>query len=282
MRHQPHARSVKCSIALPLRGSWRHVYSRTVTTTTSSRRRVYSRAAAPAAAAADAPAAPAAYDALQQWLIEEKGALEQRVELTQVDEDQLGPRSACRATADIRAGQVRQGICFQTHQRPALSRAPVRLWHMPELWRRKYTCGIVLRSTHSAALCRCTWLCANVKSILSLLSSFFQCVQIAACTQVVCRVPEDAAVTMVDAANHPAVGRLADGRGEVVSLALWLLAEREKPDSEWAPLLQALPVRTPNCDCRCCHRWCCDCRCCRCCRCARPGCGQKVQYALIV
>ena len=130
MRHQLHARSVKCSIALPLRGSWRHVYSRTVTTTTKqfcSRRCVYSRAATPAAAAAVAPAAPAAYDALQQWLIEEKGALEQRVELTEVDEDQLGPRPACRATADIRAGQVRQGIYFQTHQRPALSRAPVRL-----------------------------------------------------------------------------------------------------------------------------------------------------------
>ena len=84
-------------------------------------------------------------------------------------------------------------------------------------------------------------------------------------------MPEDAAVTMVDAANHPAVGRLAEGRGEVVSLALWLLAEREKPGSEWAPLLQALSVRTPNCDCRCCHRWCCDCCCCRRCRCARPG-----------
>jgi protein-histidine N-methyltransferase len=61
--------------------------------------------------------------------------------------------------------------------------------------------------------------------------------------QVVCSIPQDIAITAVDAQSHPVVGPLAEGRGEISSLALWLLAERSSKTSEWAPLLDALPVQ---------------------------------------
>lgn len=35
-------------------------------------------------------------------------------------------------------------------------------------------------------------------------------------------------MTAVDVAEHPVVGALAAGRGELTGLALWLMAEREQ------------------------------------------------------
>lgn len=62
--------------------------------------------------------------------------------------------------------------------------------------------------------------------------------------QVVCELPQSAAVTSVDASNHPIVGGVASGRSEIAALALWLMAERIAPVSSLAPLVKALPVRT--------------------------------------
>lgn len=36
----------------------------------------------------------------------------------------------------------------------------------------------------------------------------------------------DCSVTAVDVADHPVVGAVAEGRGELTGLALWLMAER--------------------------------------------------------
>ena len=44
--------------------------------------------------------------------------------------------------------------------------------------------------------------------------------------QVVMEVSGDSSVTAVDVADHPVVGGLAAGRGELTGLALWLMAER--------------------------------------------------------
>jgi len=44
--------------------------------------------------------------------------------------------------------------------------------------------------------------------------------------EVLAELPEAAAVTTADVLAHPLVGPLAEGRGELVGLALWLLAER--------------------------------------------------------
>ena len=65
--------------------------------------------------------------------------------------------------------------------------------------------------------------------------------------QAACRIPQDIAITAVDAHKHPLVGALAADRGEITSLALWLLAERASSSSEAGPLVEALPVRRPEC-----------------------------------
>lgn len=78
--------------------------------------------------------------------------------------------------------------------------------------------------------------------------------------QAIVAIPGDLAVTAVDAAEHPLIGDIvrASGVGDVVALALWLLAERgsagasngggegESTSSssgrkDWAPLLASLP-----------------------------------------
>ncbi len=52
--------------------------------------------------------------------------------------------------------------------------------------------------------------------------------------EVLLELPDSFAVTSVDVASHPTVGPLAEGRGELVGLALWLIAERAAGDaSEW-------------------------------------------------
>eukprot|EP00892_Ulva_mutabilis_P004342 jgi/Ulvmu1/227/UM001_0231.1 len=62
--------------------------------------------------------------------------------------------------------------------------------------------------------------------------------------QVVCELPQTAAVTSVDAASHPVVCDAASGRSEIAALALWLLAERISPLSAFAPFIEALPEAT--------------------------------------
>lgn len=62
----------------------------------------------------------------------------------------------------------------------------------------------------------------------------------------VCELPQDAAITAVDASNHPVIGGVASGRSEIAALALWLMAERISPSSTSGPLIQALPVRLPS------------------------------------
>ena len=47
-------------------------------------------------------------------------------------------------------------------------------------------------------------------------------------SQVVMEVSGDSSVTAVDVAEHPVVGPLAAGRGELTGLALWLMAERHQ------------------------------------------------------
>ena len=61
--------------------------------------------------------------------------------------------------------------------------------------------------------------------------------------QEVCVVPQSAAITAVDAHNHPLVGSIAKGRSEIAALALWLLAERNAPAAGPNLLVQSLPVR---------------------------------------
>jgi hypothetical protein len=52
--------------------------------------------------------------------------------------------------------------------------------------------------------------------------------------EVLLELPDSFAITSVDVASHPTVGPLAEGRGELVGLALWLIAERAAGDaSEW-------------------------------------------------
>lgn len=41
-------------------------------------------------------------------------------------------------------------------------------------------------------------------------------------------MPGDISITAVDVAAHSDVAKLAEGRGELIGLALWLLAERQK------------------------------------------------------
>ena len=59
-------------------------------------------------------------------------------------------------------------------------------------------------------------------------------------------IPDALAVTTADVTSHPLVASLAEGRGELVGLALWLLAERlAGPQSAWC-----VPARTPQCSAR--------------------------------
>lgn len=52
--------------------------------------------------------------------------------------------------------------------------------------------------------------------------------------EVLAELPEASAVTTADVLAHPLVGPLSEGRGELVGLALWLLAERAAgPASAW-------------------------------------------------
>jgi hypothetical protein len=61
-------------------------------------------------------------------------------------------------------------------------------------------------------------------------------------------LPEAVAITAIDAEKHPLVGEAAKDCGEMVALALWLLAERAAVAaggaSAYAPLLAALPQAT--------------------------------------
>ena len=58
---------------------------------------------------------------------------------------------------------------------------------------------------------------------------------------IVLRVPQSVAVTTVDVGGCPIVSGLAEGRAELIGLALWLCAERIKGDaSEWAPYVKTL------------------------------------------
>ncbi|KAK9917898.1 hypothetical protein WJX75_009348 [Coccomyxa subellipsoidea] len=58
-------------------------------------------------------------------------------------------------------------------------------------------------------------------------------------------LPGDMSVTAVDVAAHDEVSGLAEGRGELTGLALWLMAERQKGgESQWAPFLDCLPEAT--------------------------------------
>jgi histone-lysine N-methyltransferase SETD3 len=60
-------------------------------------------------------------------------------------------------------------------------------------------------------------------------------------------IPGDLAVTAADVEKDAALAALAAGRGELVGLALWLLAERGRiGSSPWAPLLAALPRATES------------------------------------
>jgi hypothetical protein len=61
--------------------------------------------------------------------------------------------------------------------------------------------------------------------------------------QEICLIPQTAAITSADAAEHKVVGPIAVGRSEIASLALWLMAERQAPTSASSKLVQALPVR---------------------------------------
>lgn len=58
-------------------------------------------------------------------------------------------------------------------------------------------------------------------------------------------VPEELAITSVDAEKHPLVGPVAQQCSELVALTLWLLAERAQgPDSKYTALLATLPEAT--------------------------------------
>jgi hypothetical protein len=61
---------------------------------------------------------------------------------------------------------------------------------------------------------------------------------------VVLEIPEAAAITSIDAEKHPLVGPVAKGCSELVSLTLWLMAERGSGGGAWAALLAALPQQT--------------------------------------
>jgi len=58
-------------------------------------------------------------------------------------------------------------------------------------------------------------------------------------------IPEDAAITSIDAEKQELIGSVAAGCSELIALTLWLLAERAKAESsQYARLIQTLPERT--------------------------------------
>eukprot|EP00884_Botryococcus_braunii_P013165 jgi/Botrbrau1/2184/Bobra.101_2s0019.2 len=60
-------------------------------------------------------------------------------------------------------------------------------------------------------------------------------------------LPGDLGITSVDAQNHEVVGRIAEGRSQLVQLGLWLMAERQKGTaSKWQPFLSSLPEATQS------------------------------------
>lgn len=65
--------------------------------------------------------------------------------------------------------------------------------------------------------------------------------------EVLLSIPGSACVTKTDVVNHDVLAPVAEGLSELVCLALWLMVERTRgAASQWAPLVQALPTRTPN------------------------------------
>jgi hypothetical protein len=52
-------------------------------------------------------------DKLHLWLVKERGLPGQKVEVQEVQDPQLGPVAACKATADIRQGEVRTQSCMK-------------------------------------------------------------------------------------------------------------------------------------------------------------------------
>ena len=55
--------------------------------------------------------------------------------------------------------------------------------------------------------------------------------------------PSDLAISSIDAEKHPDIRQFTKGLSELVQLALWLLAERQKGEqSPWYPFLRTLPV----------------------------------------
>ena len=65
-------------------------------------------------------------------------------------------------------------------------------------------------------------------------------------------VSGDSSVTAVDVAEHPVVGPLAAGRGELTGLALWLMAERRQV-RRTSPALKIIIPLMPNQDVDSCH-----------------------------
>ncbi|KAJ9518692.1 hypothetical protein QJQ45_018734 [Haematococcus lacustris] len=67
----------------------------------------------------------------------------------------------------------------------------------------------------------------------------------AAAGAAVLSVPEDVAITHLDAEKHELVGQVASEQSQLVALTLWLLAERAKgSSSSWHAFLSTLPSRT--------------------------------------
>ena len=58
-------------------------------------------------------------------------------------------------------------------------------------------------------------------------------------------IPEDQAITAIDAEAHELIGPVATGcaGGDLIALTLWLIAERAKgPQSSYASLVSSIPV----------------------------------------
>lgn len=63
--------------------------------------------------------------------------------------------------------------------------------------------------------------------------------------EVILELPEDVAITSIDAEKHELVGEVAKECSELVALALWLMAERAKgSESQWTAMLHTLPEST--------------------------------------
>ena len=65
--------------------------------------------------------------------------------------------------------------------------------------------------------------------------------------QILLEIPGDLGVTSVDVEKAPALARLAEGRSELVGLALWLMAERAKVGGQAAgSLVRRLDTTGPS------------------------------------